>query len=109
MSGVLLEHRARFGNRRLESARQAAMFVGYVLAVGSLADRGGPALGKSDLAAYVGLMLIYVPVLWLGSIISRATPFILGDLAKIITVGWREFGKSPAVRPRDPSALLATR
>jgi len=70
--------------------------LGYVFAaaaVGWLADLGwGRYWAKAILAAYVGLMLIYVPgLLWLGNIIGWSgvlqngfTPFILGDLAKML-------------------------
>jgi biotin transport system substrate-specific component len=70
--------------------------LGYVFAaaaVGWLADQGwGRYWAKAILAAYVGLMLIYVPgLLWLGTIIGWSgvlqngfTPFILGDLAKML-------------------------
>jgi len=70
--------------------------LGYVLAaaaVGWLADqRWDRHWAKAILAAYVGLMLIYLPgLLWLGSLIGWSdvlqkgfTPFILGDLAKML-------------------------
>jgi biotin transport system substrate-specific component len=70
--------------------------LGYVLAAGAvgwLADRGwGHHWVKAILAAYVGLMLIYVSgLLWLATIVEWGdvlkygfTPFILGDLAKML-------------------------
>jgi biotin transport system substrate-specific component len=70
---------------------------GYLLAaavVGLLADRGWSRhVGKAIIACLIGLALIYVPgILWLGSVIGwdkpvidlGFTPFILGDLVKVL-------------------------
>lgn len=70
---------------------------GYVLAaaaVGALADRGwSQHVGKAILACLIGLVLIYVPgILWLGAVIGwdkpvlelGLTPFLLGDLLKVL-------------------------
>jgi biotin transport system substrate-specific component len=71
--------------------------LGYILsasAVGLLADRGWSRhWAKAIIAGLIGLVLIYVPgVVWLGTVIGwdkpvlelGLTPFILGDLLKVL-------------------------
>lgn len=71
--------------------------LGYVLAagvVGWLADRGwAKKWGTAILACAIGLVLIYVPgLLWLGTVLGwdkpiiqfGFTPFIFGDLVKVL-------------------------
>lgn len=71
--------------------------LGYILsasAVGLLADRGWSRhWAKAIIAGLIGLVLIYMPgVVWLGTVIGwdkpvlelGLTPFILGDLLKVL-------------------------
>jgi biotin transport system substrate-specific component len=88
--------------------------LGFVLAagaVGLLADEGwsGHWL-KATVACLIGLALIYIPgVIWLGSVVGwdkpvlqwGLTPFILGDLLKVLVAAlgisglWRLRARKP--------------
>jgi biotin transport system substrate-specific component len=90
--------------------------LGYIFAasaVGVLADRGWSRhWAKAVVACLIGLILIYVPgIVWLGTVIGwdkpvlelGFTPFILGDLLKVLiaalgVTGIWHFGLS---RPRS--------
>jgi len=95
-----------------------AGYVAAVLACGWLSERGWDRSVWTALAAMlVGNVLIYVPgLLWLGTLLGwdkpilawGLTPFVLGDLAKVVLGGallpgiWRMLGRRAAAQAEAP-------